>query len=293
MVVFAQLHHSRFWYGAGVKRAMVRGSCGALLPEGSHRTSLCSASTKEAGLVAGCAPQAAPSPRGRSWRRSDPVSGTAVQAGWLYCCLKLKFKGRSSKLQDVCVSHWDGGSSSGAERARHWGMSWRKLDLGTSCLPNCWSSIEGFSSPWVCTIWKTAALLSASLGWGAAQQQKPWPLVFTQPLPVSVAFDAVVGLSAVGFATVKSLWRCWLRRESSLCFSEQLSSLYFVAWPLLSLHIFICSQFTMLVTLEVLSNIWKLRTILNCNIFYLAVPSGCWKPLLQLNIGSACKNSNC
>lgn len=144
MVVFAQLRHSRFWYGAGVKRAMVRGSCGALLPEGSHRTSLCSASTKEAGLVAGCAPQAAPSPRGRSWRRSDPVSGTAVQAGWLYCCLKLKFKGRSSKLQDVCVSHWDGGSSSGAERARHWGMSWRKLDLGTSCLPNCWSSIEGF-----------------------------------------------------------------------------------------------------------------------------------------------------
>lgn len=79
----------------------------------------------------------------------------------------------------------------------------------------------------------------------------------------------------------------------SLCFSEQLFSLYFVVWPLFSLHIFICSQFTMLVTLKVLSNIWKLRTILNCNIFYLAVPSGCWKPLLQLNIGSVCKNPNC
>lgn len=68
---FAQLRHSRFWYGAGVKRAMVRGSCSALLAEGSHQASLCSVSVKEAGLVAGCAPQAAPSPRGRSWKRSD------------------------------------------------------------------------------------------------------------------------------------------------------------------------------------------------------------------------------
>lgn len=64
-----------------------------------------------------------PEPSGQELEEVRPVSGTAVQAGWLYCCLKLKFKGRSSKLQDVCVSHWDGGSSSGAERARHWGMS--------------------------------------------------------------------------------------------------------------------------------------------------------------------------
>lgn len=65
--------------------------------------------------------------------------------------------------------------------------------------------------------------------------------VFIQPWHVSVALTVVRGSSAIRFGTVKSLWRSRFTSGSSVSLhcSEQLPSLCFVAWPLLSLHVFV------------------------------------------------------
>lgn len=75
---------------------------------------------------------------------------------------------------------------------------------------------------------------------GPATSTSPPGLV--QPLPASVALKVAWGSSAVRLGTVTSLEELvqrWIFSSVSLHFSEKLSSLYFVVWPLLSLHIFI------------------------------------------------------